>query len=134
MLIPWSKPFLDSKDKQFLNKAFNSSWISGGTYVSKLQDRLRKIVNRKYSFATSNGTSAIHLALISLNLKSNDEVIIPAFGYLAAANIAKLMRLKVVFADVDLKSYCISLKNIKEKISKKTKAVVVINTAEIYMK
>ena len=121
MLIPWSKPFLDLKDKQFLNKAFNSSWISGGTYVSKLQDRLRKIVNRKYSFATANGTSAIHLALISLNLKSNDEVIIPAFGYLAAANIAKLMRLKVVFADVDLKSYCISLKNIKEKYQKKLK-------------
>ena len=105
MFIPWSKPYLDIKDKLFLNKAFNSSWISGGIYILKLQERLRKIVNRKYAFATSNGTSAIHLALLALNLKSNDEIIVPAFGYLAAANISKLMGLKLVFADVDSKSY-----------------------------
>jgi len=128
MFIPWSKPYLDIKDKLFLNKAFDSSWISGGIYILKLQERLRKIVNRKYAFATSNGTSAIHLALLALNLKSNDEIIVPAFGYLAAANISKLMGLKLVFADVDSKSYCLNLDKIKEKISKKTKAVVIINT------
>ena len=128
MSIPWSKPKLDKKDKYHLDKAFLSSWISGGPYVTKFQEKFKKVLNRKYTFATSNGTSAIHLALLSLNLKSKDEIIIPAFGYLAAANISKMMGLNVIFSDVDKKSYCISLDEIKSKISKKTKVVIIINT------
>ncbi len=128
MLIPWSKPKLDKKDKYHLNRAFKSSWISGGEYISKFQNIYKYIIPRKYAYATSSGTSAIHLAYLALNLKSNDEIIVPSFGYLASANIAKLMGLKLTFADVDKHSYCISLKNIKSKINKKTKAVVVINT------
>lgn len=127
-MISWSKPYLDKKDKSFLISAFNTSWISGGSYILKFENRIKKMFNRKYAFTTSNGTSAIHLALLSINFKKNDEIIIPAFGYLAAGNISKLMNLKVVFADVDKESYCLSLDTIKKKISKKTRAVVIINT------
>ena len=127
-IIPWSKPSLDNKDKQFLNKAFNTTWISGGEYVRKLQDNFKKNTKRKYAFATSSGTTAIHLAYLSLGLKENDEIVIPAYGYMACANIAKLMQLKIKFCDVDINSYFLSLNHIKKTVSKKTKAVVLINT------
>ena len=127
-IIPWSNPSLNYKDKQLLNKAFNTTWISGGEYVSKLQNNFKKNTKRKYAFATSSGTAAIHLAYLSLDLKKNDEIIIPAYGYMACVNIAKLMQLKVKFCDVDISSYCLSLNEIKKTVTKKTKAVVLINT------
>ncbi len=71
-IIPWSKPNLNIKDRQLLNKAFNSTWISGGEYVRKLQDSFKKKTKRKFAFATSSGTTAIHLAYLSLGLKNND--------------------------------------------------------------
>ena len=127
-IIPWSKPHLNNKDRKYLNKAFDSTWISDGRYVRDFEKKIQKNTNRKFAIATSSGTTAIHLAYLSLGLKRNDEIVIPAYGYMACANIAKLMNLKVIFCDVDVGSYCASLKNIKEVISKKTKAVVVINT------
>jgi len=126
--IPWSKPELKIQDKRFLIKAFDSTWISGGEFIPKLQDLFKKKTNRKFAFLTSSGTTAIHLAYLSLDLKKDDEVIVPAYGYMASANIAKLIGLKVKFCDVDIESYCFKLNNIKKVVSKKTKAVVLINT------
>ena len=126
--IPWSKPLLNKEDKKFLVDAFNSTWISDGDYVNKFQDLIKKKIRRKFAYTTCNGTAAVHLAYLSLDLKRKDEVIVPAYGYMAGANIGELMGLKVKFCDVDINTYCISLNTLKKKISKKTKAVVVINT------
>ena len=134
--IPWSKPQLNSQDKEYLNKALNSTWISDGEYVKKFQNLVRKKIKRKYALTASSGTTAIHLAFLSLDLKRNDEIIVPAYGYMAGANIGRLMGLKVKFCEVSIKTYCVTLQSIKRSITKKTKAVVVINTygnmGEIY--
>ena len=61
-------------------------------------------------------------------VKRGNEVIIPGYGYLAAANIALQMGLKPVFVDVDLETFCVTAKNIEKKITSKTKLIVVINT------
>ena len=126
--IPWSKPLLSKNDKNHLNIAFETTWISGGSYIHKFEKKIKENTKRKYALSTSNGTTAIHLAYLSLGLKKNDEIVIPAFGYMACANIAMLMNLKVKFCDVDINSYCSTLKGIKKVISKNTKAVVIINT------
>ena len=77
--IPWSQPLLSKKDKTIMNIAFDSSWVSGGPFVTKFQKLLKKITKRKYAYATSSGTTAIHLAYLSINLKPNDEIIVPSF-------------------------------------------------------
>ena len=127
-MIPWAKPNFFGKEKQYLNHALRSSWISGGVYISKFENAIKSKFKIKYAFAVSNGTSAIHLSYLAANLNIGDEVIIPGFGYMAAANIAKLMNLKIVFADVDKFTFCLDLENIKKAITRKTKAVVIINT------
>ena len=127
-MIPWARPKLTKKDLAHLNRAFKSNWISGGQYISKLENILKNIFKEKNILVTSSGTAAIHLAYLAIGLKDGDEIIVPGYGYLAAANIAKLLNLKIVFADVDPNTFCITEKDIKKVITKKTKAIVITHT------
>ena len=126
--IPWAKPSLNKMDKEYLNKSFDSNWISGGHYVQKFETDFSKFLKAKKTLTVNNGTSAIHLVYLSLNLKKDDEIIFPAYGYMAASNIALQLGFKPVFVDVDPETFCISVDKIKNKISTKTKLIVVINT------
>ena len=126
--IPWSKPKIFGLEKKLVTRAINTSWISGGKYIEKLENSFSNYFKTKYAFLVSNGTAALHCSLLSLELKKEDEIIVPGYGYMAAANISKLMNLKIKFADVDLNSFCVSLINIKKQITKKTKVVVVTHT------
>ena len=90
-VIPWASPKLFSLEKKLVLDALNSNWISGGHYIDKFENSLKKYLKTKYAFLVTNGTSALHLAYLACDLKRNDEILIPAFGYLAAANIAMLM-------------------------------------------
>ena len=103
-----------------VTRAINTSWISGGKYIEKLENSFSNYFKTKYAFLVSNGTAALHCSLLSLELKKEDEIIVPGYGYIAA-NISKLMNLKIKFADVDLNSFCVSLINIKKQITKKTR-------------
>ena len=126
--IPWASPKLFGLEKKLIQKAIQSNWISGGIYIDKFEKKLSKYLNIKYSYLTSNGTSAIHLAFLACNLKYGDEIIVPGFGYLAAANIGNLMGLNVKFVDVDRDTFCMNVETLRQQITKKTKAVVTINT------
>ena len=126
--IPWAKPFFFGSEKNYLLKALKSSWVSGGPYVLKFEKLVEKKFKTKHAFAVNNGTSALHLAFLAAGLKSGDEIIVPGYGYMAAANISKLMNLKVIFSDVNRETFCLDLENLKKVISKKTSAVVTINT------
>ena len=126
--ISWASPKIFGNEKNLINNSINSSWISGGSFIQKFENKLSNYLNARYCFLTCNGTAALHLAFLACGLKHGDEIIVPGFGYLAAANIGSLMGLKVKFADVDKDSYCLSVASVKEIITKKTKAVVTINT------
>ena len=127
-MIFWSKPNLNKKDLAHLNYSFKSNWISGGQYINKFENKLRNILKVKNISLTSSGTTAIHLAFLALELKKNDEIIVPGYGYLVAANIAKLLGLKIIFADVDPNTFCVRELDIKKVVTKRTKAIVIIHT------
>jgi len=126
--IPWAEPKLFNLEKKLIIKAIKSNWISGGLYIDRFEKKLSKFLKIKFGFLTSNGTSALHLAFLACNLKYGDEIIVPGFGYLAAANIGNLMGLKVKFADVDKDTFCMNVDTLKKQITRNTKAVVTINT------
>lgn len=127
-LIPWARPSLNKIDKKFLIKSFDSNWISGGYFVNKLENDFTKFLKSKKTLTVNNGTSAIHIIYLALNLKKGDEIILPAYGYMAASNIALQLDLKPVFVDVDKDTFCIDVNKVQQKISKKTKLIVAINT------
>ncbi len=127
-MIPWARPDFYGYEDKFVRQALKSTWISDGSFIKKFETQFSKYLKSKDSIAVSNGTAAIHLVYLAMGLKKGDEIIIPGFGYMAAANLAVQMGLKPVFADVDLETFCVTEDSIKKKISKKTKLIVVIHT------
>lgn len=126
--IPWAKPDFWGMEERYLVEALHSSWISGGPFVDRLEREMAAITGSSFAIATSNGTTAIHLAYLSLGLQPGDEVIVPGFCYLAAANIALQMGVKPVFAEVDPDTYCVTAKAIEEVITPRTKLIVAVHT------
>ena len=128
MTIPWAKPLVNKKDIQYLNKAVNSQWIAKGEYVQNFEKKLKKFLKINYLGVTSSGSAAINLAYLILELKPGDEIVVPGFGFLAAANVAQTLGLKVIFADVDPNTFCVNVDTIKKVLSKKTKLILIIHT------
>lgn len=123
---PWARPDYWGDEKKYLLDAFDSTWISGGTYVERLEDGFNRIMNSK-SLAVSNATNAIHLAYIGIGLKPGDEVIVPGFGFLAAANVAVNLGIIPIFSDVSPQTWCMTAENIEKCITNKSKAIVVVH-------
>ena len=127
-MIPWARPDFYGYEDKYTRQALKSTWISDGSFIKRFETKFSQYLKCKDSITVSNGTAAIHLIYLSLGLKRGDEVIIPGFGYMAAANIAIQMGLKPVFADVDQNTFCVTSEQIKKRISKKTKLIVLIHT------
>lgn len=126
--IPWAKPDYWGNEIKYVNDALESTWISGGPYIDRLEEGFRKTLGINHVLAVSNGTTAIHLAFLGLNIQPNDEIIVPGFGFLAAANIATLMGARPVFTEVDKETWCMDPGDVERKISDKTKAIVPVHT------
>ncbi len=125
--IPWAKPSLWGNEKDYVLDAVSSTWISGGQYVDKLETEFARINGSKYAVTTSNGTTALSLALISLGIKAGDEVIVPGFCFVAAGNTVIQLGAKAIYADVDGETWNINPVEIEKKITNKTKAILVVH-------
>jgi perosamine synthetase len=126
--IPWAEPRFWGNEKKYVNEALDSSWISQGAFVDQLETSFSSIVGTQHSLAVSNGPAALHLAYLACGVRPGDEVIVPAFGFLAAANVAINMGAKPIFCEVNRSTWCIEESEIKKLITSKTKAIVVIHT------
>jgi len=92
--------------------------------VEFLEKSLTDITGRKYAVACSNGTDALHFALISLNLKPDDEVLTTNFSWISTASCISMVGATPVFCDINILNYHMSLDSIKRMYSDKTKAIV----------
>lgn len=104
----------------------NSNFILGKEVVT-FEKKFSEYTNTKYAIAVSNGTDALILALKSLNLNSKDEVIIPAMTYIATALAVLHNNLRLVLCDIDINTGLLDLKELKKKITKKTKCIIPVN-------
>src|SRR6185436_4227051 len=98
--IPWAKPNYWGDEIKVVTEALESTWISGGQYIDELETRFQHILEKQHALTVSNGTTALHLAYLGLSIKPNQEIIIPGFCFLAAANIAMQMGARPVFVEV----------------------------------
>lgn len=127
-MIPWAKPVFLGNEQSYVSQALSSTWISGGSFVDRLESDFAHYVKSPFTLSTSNGTTAIHMAYLALGLKPGDEVIIPGFGFLAAANLALQFGAKPVFAEVDPDTWLVTAPEIKKCLSPKTKIIVPIHS------
>ena len=98
-----------------------------GNAVKHFELSFSKLSKIKYSVGCASGTDALILAIMSLNLKTNDEIIVPGISYISTALSVILNKNKLVFADIDNQTGLISIKNICTKITKYTKAIIPVN-------
>lgn len=113
-------------DAALLNVAASAEYING-TEVKTFQKELEQYTGSAHVIPCANGTDALQIALMALELKPGDEVIVPAFTYVAAAEVIGLLRLTPVMVDVDPDSFNVTLKNIEKGLSPKTKAIIPVH-------
>jgi|TARA_B110000037_G_C17128138_1_gene509435 perosamine synthetase len=127
-MIPIFQPYLSKIAKKNLNVAINTNWISSqGNFILKFEEKLKKFHNMKYCLVTSSCTSALHLSILSFDFKEGDEIICPSLSFIAPANMIVLSKLKLVLVDIDKDTLNLDLNKVEKKITKKTKAILVVH-------
>lgn len=84
---PLHEPFLFGNEIKYLNECVKDNFVSSaGKFLNKLEDKIKKYTNSKYCILLNSGTSALHLGLVSIGIKNNDEVLLPALNFIASSN------------------------------------------------
>ena len=104
-----------------------SSQFIGGKVVNDFALNLAAYHSSKHCIPCANGTDALQIAMMALDIKAGDEVITPSFTYIATVEVAALLGIKPVFVDVDPQTFCIDPKAIAKAITPKTKAIVPVH-------
>jgi dTDP-4-amino-4,6-dideoxygalactose transaminase len=117
------KPEIDAA----LSSVLDSCVFIGGPQVNDFGSNLSKYLGVKHVIPCANGTDALQIAMMALDLEPGDEVIAPSFTYIATTEVIALLHLKPVFVDVDRSTFCIDPQAIKKAITPKTKAIVPVH-------
>jgi UDP-2-acetamido-2-deoxy-ribo-hexuluronate aminotransferase len=110
-----------------ITKCLDDATFINGPAVKEFQKALEIYLNVKHVIPCANGTDALQIAMMTLNLKPGDEVICPAFTYVATAEVIGLLGLKPVMVDVDPLTFNLNVETIKKSITHKTKAIVPVH-------
>ena len=125
---PINEPYLEGNELKYLQRCIQSGWISSeGPFVSKFEQKFCKSVNRKYGIAVSSGTAALDICFKIIDLKPGDEIIVPTFTIISCLNGIIAQGAKPIFVDLDPVTWNMNIKQIENKISKKTKAILVVH-------
>ncbi len=126
--IPWARPVFWGDEHSYVLAALDSTWISSGSFVDQLEERFSSLSSGAQALAVSNGTTAIHLAYLALGIRANDEIVVPGFGFLAAANVALHLAARPIFCEVDQQTWCMRAEDIEPRLTANTRAIVVVHT------
>ena len=126
--IPILSPSLNGNELNYLNDCITTNWISSkGKYVSKFENIFEVLHPNYYALAVSNGTTALHLALVALGIKEGDEVIIPDSTFAATINAVLYCNATPVICEINNETWCIDENEIKSLITSKTKAIIPVH-------
>lgn len=125
--IPLARPDINEDDILAVAQVLRSGMLVQGAKVETLEKEVSSFLRANHAAAVSNGTATLHLALKALGIGAGDEVIVPAFSYVATANVVELVGATCVFVDIDLRTFNIDVTQIESKITSKTKAIIPVH-------
>ena len=126
--ISLAQPQLNGNEYKYLMDAFFSTWISStGKYITQFEESFSQYCGVQYGVATSNGTTALHLALTALGIGAGDEVIVPDITFAATINAVIYTGATPVIVDIEEDSWCINPEEIEKAITPKTKAIIPVH-------
>jgi len=126
-IIPLSQPDINEEDISQVVRVLKTGMLVQGVEVQKLESAISALLHIKYCSCVSNGTAGLHLSLLALGIGPGDEVIVPAFSYIATANVVELVGAKCSFVDIHPRFFNIDESKIEEVISQRTKAIIPVH-------
>lgn len=126
-MIPIARPSIGEEELAEVKKVFASGWLGMGSVVFDFEEAIKKYLSAKYVIATNTGTSALHIALDALNLKNSDEVIVPSLTFVASIQSIIAAGARPVFCDVEPDTLNIDLRDVKSKITSRTKVIMPVH-------
>jgi len=127
-MIPLYKPEIGKEEEEEVLKVIKSGWISSASPVVKeFEDKFSRYIGRKYGLATSNGTTALHLAVSALGVKESDEVIVPDLTFISPINVVLYNKAKPVIVDIEEENWGLDPEKVRKAVTSKTKAIIVIH-------
>jgi len=125
---PVYQPSLSGNEKKYVMECLDSTWISSkGKFITEFEDNFSQFLGIKYSASLSNGTVALHTALLALGIGPGDEVIVPTFTYIASVNSINYTGAMPIFVDSKEDTWQLDPEDVIKKITSKTKAVMAVH-------
>jgi perosamine synthetase len=127
-MIPIYEPYLTIEEEDMVVNCIRSTWISSiGPYIQEFEQSFAERCGARHAIAVSTGTAALHLALYALGIGPGDEVIVPSLTFVATANAIRYTGATPVFVDSDQKTWNISVSDIAQAITSRTKAILPVH-------
>jgi perosamine synthetase len=128
-MISVCEPTTTKNMKRYVNECLDTNWISSnGRFIKEFETKFAEYCGVKHAIRCCNGTAALHLALLALGVGKGDEVIVPDFSMIASSNAVIYTGATPIFVDSNLKTWNIDVEKIEEKITTKTKAIMIVHT------
>ncbi len=125
--IPIAKPLLGAEEFEAVKRVMESGILAHGPEVEAFEKEFAEYIGVKHAVAVANGTAALDIALKAIGVGPGDEVITTPFTFIATSNAVLFQGAKPVFADIDPETYNLDPDNVLEKITSKTKAIIVVH-------
>lgn len=125
--IPISLPVTGEDEWHAVKEPIMSGWVTAGPKVKEFEALFAQTHSVKHAIAVTSATTALHLSLVALGIQPGDEVIVPAFTWVATANVVEYCGAKVVFADVDPRNFNLDPDDLKKRITSNTKAIIPVH-------
>lgn len=121
-------PDLSGNEERYVTEAVRSSWISStGRFVERFEREFAELCDSRTAVSVINGTAALHLALLALDVRAGDEVLVPSLTYVATANAVRYVGAEPVFVDVDPDTWCIDPDLLEQRITDRTQGIVAVH-------
>jgi dTDP-4-amino-4,6-dideoxygalactose transaminase len=127
MKIPITRPVFGREEQEAVIRPLQTGWVVQGPYVAEFEAKFRAFSGAAHAVATSSCTTALHLAVAALGLNRGDEVLVPAFTWVATANVVEYMGATPVFCDVDLETFNIDAAAAEAAVTERTVGVIPVH-------
>ncbi|MEX0600013.1 MAG: DegT/DnrJ/EryC1/StrS family aminotransferase [Rhodothermales bacterium] len=125
--IPITRVLFDEAEIEAVQEPLRSGWIVQGPYVAEFERKFADFAGSKHAIATTSCTTALHLSLAAAGIGPGDEVIVPAFTWVATANVVEYMGAKPVFCDIDLETFNVDVDLLPDLITDRTRAIIPVH-------
>jgi perosamine synthetase len=125
--IPISKPYFGEEELLAVQEPLKTGWVVQGPNVAEFERLFAEYTRAEFALATTSCTTALHLALMALGVGPGDEVILPAFTWVATANVIEMLGAKPVFIDIEIDTFHIDINQTEKAITPRTKVILPVS-------